>query len=246
MVVRGSDQFLYSKEGVTQGDPLSMFMYAVSSVPLISSLVDDAGVRKQVWFADGASACGKFDSLREWFNRLKVRGPLFGYFPEPAKTFLVVDESCRREAEEVFEGSGVNVVCSHRLLGGIIGSELDKEKFLKDQIKKWVSDLECLTEIASSQPQVALAAFTKSLQFRWTYVQRVVSGFPQLFSDLEELIGKKFLPAILMSEVSEAERVLFSLSAKWGRLGVTNPIHTGDSSYLFSRKAQYKFYCGIY
>ena len=40
-----------------------MFMYAVNSVPLISSLVDDAGVRKQVWFADDASACGKFERM---------------------------------------------------------------------------------------------------------------------------------------------------------------------------------------
>ena len=43
VVVRGSDQFLYSK-GVTQGDPLPMFMYTIISVPLISSLVDEAGV----------------------------------------------------------------------------------------------------------------------------------------------------------------------------------------------------------
>ena len=35
LVVRGSSEFLYSKEGVTQGDPLSMFMYAIGTLPLI-------------------------------------------------------------------------------------------------------------------------------------------------------------------------------------------------------------------
>ena len=38
LVIRGSESVLYSKEGVTQGDPLGMFMYAVGSLPLISHL----------------------------------------------------------------------------------------------------------------------------------------------------------------------------------------------------------------
>ena len=38
LVLRGSSDFLYSKEGVTQGDPLSMFMYAVGTLPLVCSL----------------------------------------------------------------------------------------------------------------------------------------------------------------------------------------------------------------
>ncbi len=163
LIVSGANRFLYSKEGVTQGDPLSMFMYAISSIPLISSLVDDAGVRKQFWYADDASACSEFNSLLDWFECWKMRGLLFGYFPEPSKCFLVVDESCLLEAEEVFGESGVNVVCSHRFLGGVIGSDLGKKRFLEDQTKKWFSELECLSRFASSQPQAALAAFTKSI-----------------------------------------------------------------------------------
>ena len=33
LVLRGSVDFLYSREGVTQGDPLSMFMYALGHCP---------------------------------------------------------------------------------------------------------------------------------------------------------------------------------------------------------------------
>jgi len=39
LVLKGSSTFLYSKEGVTQGDPLSMFMYAVGTLPLIRSSI---------------------------------------------------------------------------------------------------------------------------------------------------------------------------------------------------------------
>ena len=40
LFVQGSDQFLLSKEGVTQGDPLSVMMYAIAVLHLIRSLND--------------------------------------------------------------------------------------------------------------------------------------------------------------------------------------------------------------
>ena len=237
LVVRGSDSLMFSKEGVTQGDPLSMFLYAVSTVPLISSLQDSSGSRKQVWYADDASACGEFNCLRDWFDEILVKGPRYGYFPEPSKSFLVVDESCVEEAQTVFEGSGVNVVVSRRLLGGIIGCQSGKQLFVEDKVKGWVSELDCLTMIAGSQPQAAFAAFTKSMQAQWNYLQRVVPGCQDWFGALEEAIWKKFLPAVMLSEVSEAERALFSLPARWAGLGISIPTETGNVSYLSSRSS---------
>ena len=60
---------LHSKEGVTQGVPLSMFIYAVSSLPLISSLQNNSKW-KQIWYADDATSCGKIKNLRVWFDQL--------------------------------------------------------------------------------------------------------------------------------------------------------------------------------
>ena len=40
LVVRGSDTMIYSCKGVVQGDPLSMFAYAVATIPLIRKLED--------------------------------------------------------------------------------------------------------------------------------------------------------------------------------------------------------------
>ena len=73
-----------------------MFMYTVSSLPLISSLKDP--VRwTQVWYATVTGV---------WFGLVKKKGPKFGYFPEPSKSFLVVDAECVSEAEEMFLGFG--------------------------------------------------------------------------------------------------------------------------------------------
>ena len=91
LILSGSAMLLYSKEGVTQGDPLSMAFYALSVLPLIRSL-KDVHQWNQAWYADDANCGGRLERLLVWFKRLMQDGPAFGYFPEPTKTYLLVDE----------------------------------------------------------------------------------------------------------------------------------------------------------
>ena len=67
MVIQGSKEYVYSREGVTLGDPLSMFMCAVGILPLIC-LLKDLNKWTQIWYADHASACSKLDNLLAWFE----------------------------------------------------------------------------------------------------------------------------------------------------------------------------------
>ena len=84
LVLKGSSDYLYSKEGVTQGDPLSMFMYAIGTLPLIRFL-NNPTRWTQLWYADDASAGRLLPDLHEWFSLVCSCGPAFGYFPEPRK-----------------------------------------------------------------------------------------------------------------------------------------------------------------
>ena len=59
-----SDQFLLSKEGVTQGDPLSMMMYGAAILPLIQSL-ENPYQWIQNWYANDSSCIGKLSSVRQ-------------------------------------------------------------------------------------------------------------------------------------------------------------------------------------
>ena len=72
-------QGLKSKEGVMQGDPLAMSMYALGILPLIHKLK----AKKLVWFADDAAASDSLVNLHAWWSTLLKQGPSFGY---PAKT----------------------------------------------------------------------------------------------------------------------------------------------------------------
>ena len=62
IVYLGVRSFLLSKEGVTQGDPLSMMLGAVAVLQLIHSLEDfDEWV--QNWYADSSSCVGEVSSV---------------------------------------------------------------------------------------------------------------------------------------------------------------------------------------
>jgi len=45
---------------------------------------------------------------------------------------------------------------------------------MEQKVQEWVDCVEKLTEATESQPQAAQMALTKSLQFEWAYLQRVV------------------------------------------------------------------------
>ena len=71
---------------MTQGDPLSMMMYAIAVLPLIHSL-NDPQRWIQNWYADDSSCIGVLSSVRQWFKKLLSDGPAFGYFLSPQRLY---------------------------------------------------------------------------------------------------------------------------------------------------------------
>ena len=67
-----------SAEGTTQGDPLSMSLYAISLQPLITRL-HVSSAAKQCWFADDATGSGSLQDVRKWWDELSESGPPLGW-----------------------------------------------------------------------------------------------------------------------------------------------------------------------
>ena len=108
LILSSSAMLLYSKEGVTQGDALSMSCSVLSVLPLIRSL-KDIHQWNQAWYTADANCGGRLDRLLLWFKQLMQDGPAFGHFPEPTKTYLVVDEVNLPEERRLFGPSGHGV-----------------------------------------------------------------------------------------------------------------------------------------
>ena len=235
LLIQGSDQFLLSKEGVTQGDPLSMMLYAVAVLPLIRSL-EDSCEWVQNWYADDSSCVGELSSVRRWFDKLLIGGPAYGYFPEPSKTVLVVGSSDLERASDLFRDLGISVVTGSRFLGGFVGERSLAADFVSNKVRVWCECIQSLSDVAISEPQASFAALARSLQFEWNHIQRVIPECGTLFAPLLHAINSIFYPSLFGGTVSENEIALFSLPTRFGGLGITNCVESASLAFRSSRE----------
>ena len=214
---------MLSQEGTTQGDPLAMAMYAIAVNPLIHRLKQDT--TKQIWFADDATAGGKLNSLREWWDRLTTIGPDYGYFPNALKTSLIVKEGYKDEAVAIFEGTQVVVTEEgKKYLGSAIGKQSFIESYVQQKVASWVDELERLSRMATTQPHAAFAAFTHGLSGRWTYLARTTPHIEDLIKPLEEAIRRVFIPNLTgRNAFNNTERDMLALPPRLGGLGISDP-----------------------
>ena len=110
LVLRGSDECLFSKEGLVK--VILWLVYAVALLPLVKSLKAKDN-RLQTWYADDSACIGN----------LAEQGPAYGYFTEPKKGCLIVNPQFEDEARIIFGNLGVQIVNGHiAFLGVLLGT----------------------------------------------------------------------------------------------------------------------------
>ncbi|XP_065893485.1 uncharacterized protein [Dysidea avara] len=225
---------LHSEEGTTQGDPLAMPMYALGVIPLIESL--SGSCVQQIWYADDATACGGLKELRSWWNKLTSDGPGFGYFPNPSKTCIIEKSGMYDAAVSAFQGTGISITSDgKRHLGAAIGSPSFITSFVETKVTSWVRELQQLSDISVTHPQAAYAALIHGFIGKWNYLMRCIPNIQPLLSPLEHTIRLKFLPSLTgQPSFSDTDRNLFALPARWGGLGVIDPVRYSLSQFAAS------------
>ena len=112
-----------------------MSMYAIAILPLIMEL---DSVSKQLWFADDAAAAGSLQAVKQWWDTLAEKGPKYGYFVNPSKTWLAVKECHLDSAKEIFKDSGVQITTDGKVyLGSFIGPDLMMDVFVQVKVESW-------------------------------------------------------------------------------------------------------------
>ena len=195
--------FLHSKEGVTQGCPLSMVAYALLILPLIKQLKKEMPVANSMWFADDGSVANKFKDIASFFSRLCQLGPNYGYFPEESKSILVVKESATMDATNFCINIDLSFKVTNgcRYLGGYVGEKHLEKEWIDGKVENWVESVENLSPFASPAPQSTYAGMQRALQHEWTFIQRAVPYESTTFEPLESAIQSRFLPSLLGSKV---------------------------------------------
>jgi len=81
---------------------LGMAIYAIATSPMLDILIaaTSDSHNKMAAFADDASASGKITSLREWWFHLIEAEPKYGYYPQPTKSWLIVNRRSWRKQDE--------------------------------------------------------------------------------------------------------------------------------------------------
>ncbi|BES99690.1 Hypothetical protein NTJ_12507 [Nesidiocoris tenuis] len=235
ILFRQNNAFLLSREGTTQGDPLGAMMYAVGTLQLIKELKSPNW--KQMWYADDSSCAGSIARVREWFNSCYELGPKWGYIPEPEKSFLIVKAGLEEEARAEFQDLDVQIVPSHRFLGGVIGPVVNKRAYVQEKVEKWSGYTIKLAKVAKKSPQAVHAVVTKSFQHEWGFLQRVTGGFTEEYKPLQLSIQRHLMPAILGREITELETELLTLPARLGGLGINDPVTEQDEAHRASQQA---------
>lgn len=157
-------------------------------------------------------------------------GPRYGYHPEPKKSFLIVSEYFVAEATALFVDLVVNVFTGKRFLGGYFGEGVTD--FVKEKVSNWVNYIEKFSMVAKTQPQ---AAVSRSLQFEWNYILRVVPHCGNLFVSLRYAINNVFWPSLFGDVVTDTGKSIFSLPARLDGLGIRDPVVSGELVFHASR-----------
>ena len=172
-----------------------MAIFAIAIRPLIDRLA--AAKATQVWFADDAASGGKLRVLQMWWDMLVGYGPLFGYYVNPIKSWLLVKTDSLQKATTIFAGTGLNITTSSvRHFGAPLGDTSFSESFVAERANKWKGELARLADIAAVQPHLAFCALRQGLVSRWTYLCRTADNTSESLRLLEDVIQKTVLPSL--------------------------------------------------
>ena len=88
------------------------------------------------------------------------------------------------------------------------------------------------SDTAKSYPQATFIALSTSLQFEWSYLQRLIPNIGNAFTPVWNAIKTSIWPAIINSAISQQDQLLFSIPVKMGGMGIRNPIEIASIAYI--------------
>ena len=111
---------------------------------------------------------------------------------------------------------------------------------MRRKVEGWISEIEKLSTFVVTQPHAVYAAFAHGLVSRWNYLLRVIDwdilSSIDLLQPLESVIRSQFIPAVTgQAPPGRQMRELLALPARFGGLGIQNPITMAEEQHTASK-----------
>ena len=236
----GSEPVFLSEEGVTQGDPFAGILYGIGLLPLAECLRAADPSTLQPFYADDLMLFSKALKSVKLLKILVAKGPYVGYYPDPDKSWHVCPKGEEESAKRIFADAGMNVKCcqGQRYLGGFVGSDATKEKWLYPMVDRWVHGVGALADVAGQYSQTAYAGMAQCLQVEWQYLSRCVPGVEKYLEPVEKAIHERFIPALFrVDKLDDDFRCLLANGAKQAGIGIRNPVESAVALHESSLEA---------
>ena len=108
----------------------------MSLIPLMLALQNTSNP-KQCLLAGDASGAGFITDVLKWWQSLEKIRPMFGYYPNTIKCWLIVKPNKYEEAIEAFQNTGMNVTTEGRHhLGAALRSRDFLEVYVDDKVEQ--------------------------------------------------------------------------------------------------------------
>ena len=178
------------------------------------------------------------DALRRWWDALMQIGPNYGYYQQPAKSWLIVKENKLEEAVRVFGGTNIQITTEgKRHLGAVVGTDENKKKYINDKFSEWKKETNMLTDIVTIHSQAAYTAYVTSYQDNLTFLLRTIPNIKDQFKRIDEVVRHKLILAIIGDHIiNDAERVMLSLRTRLGSLGLKIIAEVAENKYKDSTR----------
>ena len=80
--------------------------------PLLDNLQSISSATKHVAFANNLTGTTKLHQIKSWWDYVLVKGPQYGYYAKPAKSYIIVKHQYDQNAKELFFETNIIVTVS--------------------------------------------------------------------------------------------------------------------------------------
>ena len=206
-----------TEEGVRQGCPLAATFFNLGLVPLTEelSMLNNGSL---IFYIDDGYYLGNPSQVAEFWNKLKLLGPSYGYHPNEKS---ILYGSTLNDDDGEWKNMGLIVTnAGLEVLGTPVVSKQYVETSTRNQYKSISEMVNRLNILSKIHPQAAFCLMSKSTQLKALHLCRTVKNAGSQAEQYDAAV-KVLLNSLVVCDLSKDKLIKAALPIKEGGLGLS-------------------------